>query len=224
MKLKSITDFTLEECQEYLAHCTSEQQRQAIEERINFLMQEKEHSKEIPNNIKWIDIKQFLASNSYKDRLPYIALKILLAIISVSIFLVTGEIMTLLIPSIPIISIILDDIPYHSSCLSTIYNIEDTGNELVRVQNRSGQIGLCRCDKHRMVALLPYKYTNIYRCGYFSYICVADGKYGVYDVDQRKMVIPVEYDNIEILPDNTLMAYKNGRSSKFTKEGYRVIE
>ena len=113
----------------------------------------------------------------------------------------------------------------HSPSLKTIYNIEKIGHKEFRLtQNREGKFGLHYCGKRRIVTLLPIIYDNIYYCGEGCYICVKGNKRGVYNADMKKMVIELEYDNIDMMQDGNLRTMRNGVVSKFTKEGYRVIE
>ena len=93
-----------------------------------------------------------------------------------------------------------------------------------RTQNREGKVGLHLCKKRRIIQLLPIKYDNIYYCGGNAYVCVQEKNSGVYNAQSNKMVINMEYDSIEINNDGTLLATKSGIYSKFTTDGYRIIE
>ncbi len=115
---------------------------------------------------------------------------------------------------------------FHSPILPSIYNIEKTDykkNKFVVVQNRSGEMGICRCDKFRIVSLLRCDFTKIYSCNDNAYIVNNGTKFGVFNAALRKIVIPVIYDSIEIEGKDRLLARKNKIESRFTTKGYRIV-
>lgn len=65
MKIKSIENFTIEECYEYLQLHPDEADREAVEARINAIKAEEMkrirlEQIRLKKDVKWIDIKQFL--------------------------------------------------------------------------------------------------------------------------------------------------------------------
>ena len=256
MKIKSIEDFTLEECEEYLRFYPDGQHRAAVEERIRNMHDDKQNK-----DVKWIDVKQFLSKHDYyKDKsrtIIIVSVTLLFALFlfiaschfSITEYEYTTDIERLLLNInliekgwddtydmtglnflvVLVISILIiwlgSSLESHSPSLKTIYNIEKIGHKEFRLtQNREGKFGLHYCGKRRIVTLLPFIYDNIYYCGEGCYICVKGNKRGVYNADMKKMVIELEYDNIDMMQDGNLRTMRNGVVSKFTKEGYRVIE
>lgn len=77
MKIKKVESFTLEECQSYLEMYPDEN-RHAVEDRMKYLLkqikdneeqkeqEEKARQEYNQNDVKWIDIKQFLAERKYR--------------------------------------------------------------------------------------------------------------------------------------------------------------
>lgn len=254
MKIKSIEDFTLEECREYLNMPSNDSERTAVEDRLNTILQENRISEEqkemqrrldqvrLSQDVKWIDIKQFLSTHKYRNLLNvrgFISVIIKLFIYFISLPILNygildgwlynddfGAILTIVISVVIIVLIIRGMIVNNSPSLPKIYNIEqeEKTKSVRRTQNREGKVGLHLCKKRRIIQLLPIKYDNIYYCGGNAYVCVQEKNSGVYNAQSNKMVINMEYDSIEINNDGTLLATKNGIYSKFTTDGYRIIE
>ena len=63
MKIKSIEDFTLEECEEYLRFYPDGQDRAAVEDRLKELKENKSKHKPEAIDTKWIDKRQFKDDN-----------------------------------------------------------------------------------------------------------------------------------------------------------------
>lgn len=78
MKIKSVEDFSLEECREYLNTHPAGSERTVVEARLNTILQQKKYSEEqkkeqkrleqerLTQDVKWIDIKRFISENRYK--------------------------------------------------------------------------------------------------------------------------------------------------------------
>lgn len=277
MSIKKISDYTLEECQEYIKLNPNGSERIVVEERIrNIFTQSKENKEkdeilrkikqeELEKDVEWIDIKRLIDKNCLKDL--YVIIIIIYLILSiVLIFLgytISLDGTTFLYKPSSFIDFceflgILDVYSYseewhvnanfnlsfvfwliaiflpiriiincfHTPSLNTIYNIEleEKVKSFRRTMDKRGYFGLHKCCRFRLVQILPFQYNNIYHCCENAYICVKEGKRGVYNTVKKKMVIEVDYDSIEILSDGTLKTLKNGVYSKFTTEGYRIIE
>ena len=79
MKIKSVESFTLKECQSYLEMNPDVNDRLAVEGRMRYLLkqieniedqkeqEEKLSQEHYQNDVKWIDIKQFLVGRPYKS-------------------------------------------------------------------------------------------------------------------------------------------------------------
>lgn len=293
MKIKSVENFTFEECREYLNQNPNGTERAAVEDRMNTILKQNAYTKEqedkhkrleqnqYENDVKWIDIKQFLANRKYRK---FSGLKnLFFALLLSAIFLIlaseyycntdhyimeeysseqarcTSGIESLLlyidfidvsywldkkdIPCyhtyeegdlFPTSVIVIVFVPlimlcinlFHSPSLHNIYNIEkdEKTKSYRRTQNKNGKYGLHQCKSHKIVQVLPFKYSDIYYCGGGAYICVKGNKRGVYNTIKKKMVIDLVYDTIDIMQDGTLVVVENGISSRLTTDGYRIIE
>lgn len=253
MKIKSIEIFTLEECREYLNMHPNGTERCLVEARMSAILKQNENNRKqaeiqkktekehYEKDVKWIDIKQFLASHKYHN-LSGIKTILWLLLLSTSFFFVeaicdTSVTSIVLDTEISETNIVLDTILltiliiiiinfFCSPSLPSIYNIEqeEKTKSYRRTQNRKGMYGLHLCKKFKISQALPFEYTNIYYCGGNAYICVKGNKRGVYNTAKKKMVIEVDYDTIDIMQDGTLEAIRNGMLSRFTIDGYRIIE
>lgn len=283
MKIKSIEDFTLEECEEYLKVYPDGPDRVAVEERLenfkkNKSKQELKKSKQEP---EWIDIRQFISNKSYEDNSRIISVLLVPLLFAIflfiaswnfsitehtplskdfsehvgrttgverlllnlhliqdeynwhwveigeadDIYMMTGWNVLLFFAILGLIIWLLILLEVNSPSLKYIYNIEyKAKTESRRTQNRDGKFGLHRCGESKIVQVLPFEYDNIYYCGGNSYICVKGNKRGVYNTNERRFIIELEYDTIDIMQDGNLRVMRNGVVSKFTAEGYRVIE
>lgn len=90
-----------------------------------------------------------------------------------------------------------------------------------RVRNREGINGLVSFGRNGFVSLLQMEYDQIVKIDDSTFICRKGELYGLY---QNKWVLPLEYDMIEILPDNNVLVTKGNSTCKYTTKGYRVIE
>lgn len=251
MKIKSVDNFSLDECREYLDTHPAGSERTAVEDRLYAILQQKRYSEEqieiqkkleqerIETDVSWIDFKQFVASHKYRDLLSIKGIFYILIVFSVYFISVAfvnynildgwcyNEDIGIVVSFILFPSIIIGRLfTSHSSSLKDIYNIEqdEKTKSIRRTQNRVGKFGLHLCKKRRIIQLLPIEYDNIYYCGGNSYVCVKGNKCGAYNALTKKMVIDIEYDSMEILKEGVLLVTKNGVHSKFTTDGYRVIE
>ena len=104
-----------------------------------------------------------------------------------------------------------------------IYDIENSSSNVRRIRNREGRIGLARLGEWGRLKLLPMVFDAISPCRANIYVCRKGGKYGAYNVERRKMVVPVEYDEIE-LREGVFEVIKDGVRERFTENGFRVVE
>lgn len=89
-----------------------------------------------------------------------------------------------------------------------------------RIRNSEGINGLALFSGAALVSLLQMEYDQIVKIDNITFICRKGGLYGLY---QGKWALPLEYDMIEILPDNNVLATKGNSTYKFTTKGYRVV-
>lgn len=78
MKIKSVENFSLEECREYLNTHPDGPERSAVEDRLDAILHQKRYYEEqkekqrkleqerLIKDVKWIDIKQFLSNHKYR--------------------------------------------------------------------------------------------------------------------------------------------------------------
>ena len=132
----------------------------------------------------------------------------------------------LMIVSISLIFLYLVLAFFHSSLIGKIYNIEDgSKNELFRpIQNSQGKSGLCKLGKTRIKQLLPFQYDLVCPAKNDSFFCYRDSLYGLYNASCRKMVIPVEYNEIYSMDESSITLAKNGVLFTFSYKGYRIIK
>lgn len=103
MKIKSVENFSLEECREYLNTNPDGPERSAVEDRLNAILHQKRYSEEqkekqrkleqerLIKDVKWIDIKQFLSNHKYRKLfgakiIVWVPLLIAVFILSASIY------------------------------------------------------------------------------------------------------------------------------------------
>ena len=125
-----------------------------------------------------------------------------------------------------ILSILL--LIFSSFPLLKAYNVEDrhyvkTGDYIL-MQNKEGKIALCKVLRVRIRQVLGFCHDSIRECGNGSYICQIGSRYGLYNTDLKKMMLPVEYDNIKYTEEGTILAEKDGVVYRFTGKGYRKID
>ena len=103
MKIKSVENFSLEECREYLNTNTDGPERSAVEDRLDAILHQKRYYEEqkekqrkleqehLIKDVKWIDFKQFLSNHKYRKLsgakiIVWIPLLIAVFILSASIY------------------------------------------------------------------------------------------------------------------------------------------
>lgn len=103
MKIKSVENFSLEECREYLNTNPDGPERSAVEDRLDAILHQKRYCEEqkekqrkleqerLIKDVKWIDIKQFLSNHKYRKLsgakiIVWLPLLIAVFILSASIY------------------------------------------------------------------------------------------------------------------------------------------
>lgn len=103
MKIKSVENFSLEECREYLNTHPDGPERSAVEDRLDAILHQKRYCEEqkekqrkleqerLIKDVKWIDIKQFLSNHKYRKLsgakiIVWVPLLIAVFILSASIY------------------------------------------------------------------------------------------------------------------------------------------
>lgn len=108
-----------------------------------------------------------------------------------------------------------------SVLLSKIQDIENPIGEdgYLRIRNKEGKLGLCEFLSRRIVQRLPFSYTDISPLGQETFVCKTDEKCGLYHTGAKKMILPVEYDQIEYLDEETVLVTRNGHQERFSIKG-----
>lgn len=258
MNIKSIEEFTFEECRAYLQENPEgelkaqvmnqltrleEQQReareQALREAEDAERAERDRRNALETHVQWMDINHFRdVKPKYKNF--RILCYILAALTAYSIIWLLkyicpsdqgrdyadGIALAIFTISSPILllSFILFSI-FSSPLLAQIRDIENPeGRRYLRMRNEERKLGLCRLGWARIAKLLPFDYDRIFPCGAEAYVCVANGKRGLYHAGMRKMVLAVEYDQIDWIGDEQVVAIRGNHREKFTTKGFRVVE
>ena len=114
----------------------------------------------------------------------------------------------------------------NSPLVGKIYNIEDgtKADKYRPMQDMKGKSGLCELGFSRIKTLLPFQYDLVVPAKENSFICYRNSKYGLYNGDTKKIVIPLEYDEIYSIDDTVIKVVKNGEIYSFSYKGYRIIE
>lgn len=115
---------------------------------------------------------------------------------------------------------------FYSPIVGKIYNIERVDlkrRRVARVMSRSGKLGLCYCGIAKMRKWLNPEYDSIEPCGEEAYICCQNGKYGLYNIARKKMVVPVNYDSLRVVNSDKIEATLDNEVCYFTIKGYRAL-
>lgn len=114
----------------------------------------------------------------------------------------------------------------HSPLVGKIYNIQDgdKAQKYRAIQNRRGKMGLCKVGRFKIKKVLPFDYDDIFMIRDNGFICIKDGKYGIYNAENKKMMVPIIYDDIYAINFDTLDLIKNKQSYSFTHKGYRIVK
>ena len=85
-------------------------------------------------------------------------------------------------------------------------------------------MGLCKVGRFKIKKVLPFDYDDIFMIRDNGFICIKDGKYGIYNAENKKMMVPIIYDDIYAINFDTLDLIKNKQSYSFTHKGYRIVK
>lgn len=114
---------------------------------------------------------------------------------------------------------------FHSPLIKKIYNIQggDKSQKYRAIQNKQGKMGLCKVGRFKIKKVLPFDYNDIFMICGNSYICKKDGKYGIYNTETNKLTVPVIYDDIYAIKDDSIELVMNSQVHRFTHKGYRIV-
>lgn len=125
---------------------------------------------------------------------------------------------------VSILSLLLSS-RFHSPLIKKIYNIQDgdKSQKYRAIQNKQGKMGLCKVGRLKIKKVLPIDYNDIFMICDNSYICKKDGKYGIYNTEINKMLVPTQYDDIYAITDDSIELVMNSQVHRFTHKGYRIV-
>lgn len=120
----------------------------------------------------------------------------------------------------------------YPQCYRLVYDIELTTNRVKLFRTRKKKYGLvfeithpfCDNKVYPCIILQP-KYEMITRADETSYILCRKNRYGIYNSDVKKIVVPIKYDVIH-RPDksrNLFFAELNGVEVQYNSWGDRII-
>lgn len=114
---------------------------------------------------------------------------------------------------------------FHSPLIKKIYNIQDgdKSQKYRAIQNKQGKMGLCKIGRLKIKKVLPFDYNDIFMIYDNSYICKKDGKYGIYNTETNKMLVPLLYDDVYAITDDSIELVMNSQVHRFTHKGYRIV-
>lgn len=114
---------------------------------------------------------------------------------------------------------------FHSPLVKRIYNIQDgdKSQKYRAIQDKQGKMGLCKVGRFKIKKILPFNYDDIFMIRDNSYICMKDGKYGVYNTEINKMQVPMQYDDIYAIKDDSIELVMDSQVHRFTHKGFRIV-
>ena len=84
-------------------------------------------------------------------------------------------------------------------------------------------MGLCKVGRFKIKKVLHFDYSDMFMICDNSYICKKDGKYGIYNTEANKMLVPIQYDDIYAITDDSIELVMNSQVHRFTHKGYRIV-
>ena len=112
---------------------------------------------------------------------------------------------------------------YRSLNVIGLRDIQDTSSRIKMIRSRKGRLGLAELKGKKLKSRLKMQYSKITRVSDEMFICERRGRYGVYNAAKRKVIVPVNYENLKF-DGNRFVATKGGAVTVFTDKGYRVVE
>ena len=107
------------------------------------------------------------------------------------------------------------------------YDIEDTYSTFRLIRNVNGYLGLCEWGlsfEFSRKVLLESQYVRIIRWQENAFIVTnKNNKMGLYRTGDNKWVLPCEYEQINIISSDIVLAKVNGRSQHYNIFGDRIM-
>ena len=249
MKFKSVDEFNLYDCVNFLIENPKSELINSVKARLEYLKSESagKNENKCSNNIKsyrdkmkWVDFAQFNEKKIYKNfTIPMCVCVVgfiictILSILSILSNEYYGEIGILFCA----LSFGFFSFFYifwlNSSPLNQIYNIEDGDPLQIKhraiqkknrvIQNKRGKMGICKLT-YKIKQILPCIYDDIFMLQDNSYICKRKGKVGIFNIEVKKMLVPVIYDEIHDIQEDCVELIKDNQVYYFNHKGYRFVK
>ena len=115
---------------------------------------------------------------------------------------------------------------WHTPFVSKIYNIQDGDKSLKfrAIQNKKGKVGLCKVGRLKLNKILDFDYDALFMINDNSYVCKSKNKFGIYNTDVKKWTVPIIYDSIYAINNNTIDLKKDNQVYSFSHKGYRIVK
>ena len=107
-----------------------------------------------------------------------------------------------------------------------IYNIQDGDKSLKYriIQNKNGKVGLCKVGRLKLNKILDFDYDSLFMINDNSYVCKNKNKFGIYNTDIKKWTVPIIYDSIYAINNDTIDLMKDKKVYSFSHKGYRIVK
>lgn len=115
---------------------------------------------------------------------------------------------------------------WHTPFVSKIYNIQygDKSLRFRAIQNKKGKVGLCKVGRLKLNKILDFDYDALFMINDNSYVCKNKNKFGIYNSDVKKWTVPIIYDSIYAINNNTIDLKKDNQVYSFSHKGYRIVK
>ena len=115
---------------------------------------------------------------------------------------------------------------WHTPFVRKIYNIQDGDKSLKYriIQNKNGKVGLCKVGRLKLNKILDFDYDSLFMINDNSYVCKNKNKFGIYNTDIKKWTVPIIYDSIYAINNDTIDLMKDKKVYSFSHKGYRIVK
>ena len=115
---------------------------------------------------------------------------------------------------------------WHTPFVRKIYNIQDGDKSLKYriIQNKNGKVGLCKVGRLKLNKILDFDYDSLFMINDNSYVCKNKNKFGIYNTEVKKWTVPIVYDSIYAINNDTIDLMKDKKVYSFSHKGYRIVK
>lgn len=188
------------------------------------------------STVEMIDFRRYLSNNNLGTAHQIWAklLAVSLLLTAISLWLIDwaygigeflGDLMEFILitsPILALISTIFLIVNITKNRKITFCSTKEDKNQCLIAISKYGKYGLLKRENKHLKILLSCKYEHILKVGNESFICKINGRYGIYNPQVKKMIVPIKYDSIEISRNNSLLvAHKGNTEDSFDLDGFR---